>query len=129
MPATMHASLEASERAFDNAFRLDAVSVRGANNALWSWIESTDVNFGDAGHAYGWLKGFAYFAFPLMPQLSMQVWKMLGAGVEPRRDDLLTPTYPDLKIDIQDGFQLLSVDLLKACLPTTMTHCNASFAT
>lgn len=113
--------LKSLTRRFDEAFRLDAVSVRSACEVLLAWIAMPDADLSRADQAYGWLKGLSYFAAPLMPELAETVWHRLGHQGLPRFDELPVPSRPQA----QDGhprrrFRPLSLDELRPCLPESI---------
>ncbi|MDI9679320.1 methionine--tRNA ligase, partial [Burkholderia cenocepacia] len=47
-----------------------------------------------AGDLYGWTKGFALLAWPLMPALAQTAWRALGLRGEPNAGDFARLSSP-----------------------------------
>jgi methionyl-tRNA synthetase len=104
----------------DRSFRLDAVSVRSACAMLRAWIEQPGVDLSHAIDAYGWLKGLACIAAPVMPRLAKDVWHALGHDGTPLRRDVPAPSRPRGGLAERVWFTPLSRGSLDPCLPSAL---------
>ncbi len=105
---------------FDLAFRLDTVSVRRAWEVLRHWMSCADLDITRPDHAYVWLKGLAYLAAPLMPQLAGYLWRRVGHSGFPTIQMLYLTSQPGQVEMPRKRFASLSVELLRPCLPRTV---------
>ncbi|WP_322026715.1 methionine--tRNA ligase [Burkholderia sp. BCC1977] len=120
--APLREPLAASLHLLDASFRFDAVSVRSACAVLRSWISLPDVDLNDAAQAYGWLKGLAYVAAPVMPRLANDLWHAIGHDGAPRRSEWSTASRPRGGIAARVWFSPLSRDALDPCLPPALVR-------
>jgi len=127
VPPALRDRLEAASLALDRAFQLDAVSVRSACAVLWSWINFVDVDFSQAEQAYGWLKGVAYLANPVMPRLAAHLWQMLGHEDMPQWQHLFSASQPQVYDGLRAWFQPLSTELLRPSLPSTLLRSEVAY--
>lgn len=119
IPEPLETDLTAQLGLLDDAFRLDAVTVRGACSVLHAWaVRSIDLS--EPAQAYGWLKGLASLAAPVMPRLANDLWRALGHEARPLRAELAIATQP--RGGLVDGvwFTPLTRDSLDACLPPAL---------
>ncbi|MGS0894429.1 methionine--tRNA ligase [Burkholderia stagnalis] len=110
----------ACEAAWDGARRaLDFASFDPT--ALGRIVDGWSARFDGAraaGDLYGWTKGFALLAYPLMPALARTAWRALGLHGEPNARDfarLSTPVVTPLA-----GFEPIAPGELAAVLPPGM---------
>jgi len=113
--------LETASTAFDRAFRLGAVSVRDASAVLLAWISERGADSESPDEAYGWLKGLAYFAAPVMPRLAAHLWLALGHAGIPSRRELLRASTPDSRGEHGALFGPISLATLRPCLPKSLS--------
>jgi methionyl-tRNA synthetase len=121
MSASMAGRFEASSSALDHAFRLDAVSARAACAVLLAWDGLPQVDLGNPEEAYGWLKGLAYFAAPIMPRLSSELWRALGHEGMPLRREVRCVSTPHMQGNCRAWFSPLSLESLSPCLPAGLS--------
>jgi len=121
MSASMAERFEASSSTLDHAFRIDAVSVRAACAVLLAWGGLPRVDLGNPEEAYGWFKGLAYFAAPIMPRLSAELWRALGHQGMPLRREVLCASTPNMQGNCRASFSPLSLESLSPCLPTSLS--------
>jgi methionyl-tRNA synthetase len=120
--APLRDALSASLHLLDASFRFDAVSVRSACAVLRSWIVLPNVDLSDAAQAYGWLKGLACIAAPVMPRFANDLWYATGHDGAPRRCEWSTASRPRGGIAGRIWFTPLSRDALDPCLPPALVH-------
>ncbi|MEW6644985.1 MAG: methionine--tRNA ligase [Pseudomonadota bacterium] len=120
VPPELQFRLEAAMTAFDRAFRLDAFSARAASAVLESWANRADVDLSHVSQAYGWLKGLAYLAAPIMPHLAEHVWHMVGHELPILRRDLPVQTRPRGEAGRTALFRPVSLQSLRPCLPDSI---------
>lgn len=120
VPQPLRTRLEASMTAFDQAFRLDAFSARAASAVLQAWADLDDIDLSRPDHAYGWLKGLAYFAAPIMPRLASYLWHVVGHDQPILRRHLAIASVPRGETGRPVRFQPLSLGLLRPCLPDSI---------
>lgn len=121
MPDALHAESSAMLERLDDAFRLDAVTVRGACAVLRAWAERP-IDSIDPAHAYAWLKALAIIAAPVMPRLANDIWRALGHEGTPTRAGLTTATRPRGGLAEHIWFAPLTRDSLDACLPAALVR-------
>ncbi|WP_090812769.1 methionine--tRNA ligase [Paraburkholderia tuberum] len=119
--ASVAERFEASSSTLDHAFRLDAVSARAACAVLLAWVGLPRVDLGSPEEAYGWLKGLAYFAAPVMPRLAAELWRGLGHEGMPLRHDMLCASTPHAQGNCRAWFSPLSLESLRPCLPVSLS--------
>lgn len=116
IPEPLQSELGATLGLLDDAFKLDAVTVRGACSVLRSWAVRP-IDLSDSAQAYGWLKGLASLAAPVMPRLANDIWRALGHEGRPLRAELTAATRPRGGLAGCVWFTPLTRDSLDACLP------------
>lgn len=109
--------LAAMLEALGVSFRLNAVTVRGACAVLLAWTMRPGIDLSDAIQAYGWLKGLACIAAPVMPRLANEIWWALGHDGAPLQAQLRTATRPRGGLAVRQWFAPLQRDSLDRCLP------------
>jgi methionyl-tRNA synthetase len=119
-PLELQSRLEAAMTAFDRAFRLDDFSARAAGSILEDWANLPGIDLSQTSQAYGWLKGLAYFAAPIMPRLAEHAWRMIGHDLPILRRDLPLRTRPRGEVGRPVPFQPVSLQLLRPCLPDSI---------
>lgn len=119
LPEPLRSELVATLRLLDDAFQLDAVTVRSACAVLQSWAVRP-IDLSDPAHAYGWLKGLASLAAPVMRRLASDIWRALGHEGRPLRTELTRATQPRGGLAECVWFAPLTRDSLDACLPAAL---------
>lgn len=113
-------SLVAAVSRLDQAFQLDAVSVRDAWQVLHQWMQRPDMDVAQAESAYLWLKGLAYLAAPIMPRLAEYLWQRLGHEGLPVIQALYMASTPGSAQVPRVRFTPLSPTALAPCLPASV---------
>ena len=126
LPDAFAAPLGQAMAAFDAAFRLDAFSAHAASAVLDGWANLGNVDLARADHAYGWLKGLAYFAAPIMPRLAAHAWHIVGHSLPILRQGLGEATRPRVGAGQATLFRPLTAASLRPCLPDSLTEAMAA---
>lgn len=120
IPPAFQSRLDAAITAFDRAFQLDRFSARAASAVLEDWANSVDADLTQVNQAYGWLKGLAYLAAPIMPRLAENLWRLVGHDLPILRRDLATRTRPRHDVERKALFRPVSLQSLRPCLPDSI---------
>ncbi|MBN2975763.1 methionine--tRNA ligase [Pseudomonas sp. FP597] len=120
VPSALRPALETAVAQLDQAFQLDAVSVRNAWEVLHQWMQRPDLDVMQQEQAYTWLKGLAYLGAPIMPRLSEYLWQCLGHDGLPALQSLFATSQPRESTLSRSHFLPLSPALLQPCLPHSL---------
>jgi methionyl-tRNA synthetase len=105
-------------------YELPGMSLPRICGQLVDWWNVEPGLLASPGDAYGWLKGLAILAWPVMPQLATRIWAGLGMVGEPSIERPFEYYTDPQSFAEGAGFERISFESLSACLPETMLVCE-----
>jgi len=71
--------------------------------------------------SYWWLKTFVYLSYPLMPQMSIELWKYLSIDQEINEKTFFESRFMNSTIDINFLFKKINIEELRLSIPKTLS--------
>jgi methionyl-tRNA synthetase len=111
-------ALEALYREQSTALSTECLRISRASRPVTRWLEAA-ASLASPESAYTWLKGFAFLASPLMPDLARALWRRLGHDGAPSCADFLErPRMREGPVEVPG--RSLGVADLEPCVPRSV---------
>lgn len=89
-------------------------------DSVLRWIHHPKATETSVIEAYWWLKGLALLSYPVLPDLSKQIWQQLALSEIPKLSEFLSDCALRLKSVPFEPFLSLSYETLAPCLPDSI---------